>query len=294
MSDRDTVIALISDMQVGSTVALCPPKWQLYDGGTHTASPGQRIIHRKWVDSAKNVKDLLTETRRRKRLVIVLNGEPIDGHHHDTPQLITKTPNEQIEMAITLLDEWMQIAEYEPKRGDSMYLVRGTDAHEKGEHIERIGRDFDGVVPYRRDSSPLTKDGRYHYQKLRRKVNGQLFQIAHHGFGRGTRAWTKENSIAYALKSMYFTCLDSKQPIPSVVVASHYHVFTQVYYYGKQKTIYGCITPSWQLRTNFVHRIAALENINTIGNLYFDVTKSGAIKPIPDVIEIEETPIEEF
>ena len=294
MPEKDTVLAVISDMQVGSTVALCPPKWQLYDGGTHYASPGQMIMHRKWVDSAKNVKDLLTETRRRKRLVIILNGEPIDGHHHDTPQIITKTPNEQVEMAISLLDEWMQIAGYESKRGDCMYLVRGTDVHERGEHIERIGRDLDGVIPYRKDSSEGVKDGRYHHQKLRRIVNGELFQIAHHGLGRGTRPWTSENSINYSLKSIYFDAIDNKHPIPGVVIASHFHVFTQAYYFGKQKTMYGCVTPSWQLKTNFIHRVSALENINTIGNIYFDVSATGAVKPIPDIIQIEETPIEEL
>ena len=294
MPDKDTVVAVISDMQVGSTVALCPPKWNLYEGGTFHASPAQNIIHRQWIHSAKQVNELLTETRVRKRLVLVLNGEPIDNHHHDTPQIITKTPGEQIDMAITLLDEWMQLAGYEPKRGDCMYLVRGTSAHEKGEHIEQIGRDLAGVVPYRKDSSKTTKDGRYHHQKLRKMVNGELFQIAHHGLGRGTRPWTKENSISYALKSMYFECLDSNQPIPSVVVASHFHTFVQAYYHGKQKTMYGCITPSWQLKTNFVYRVAALENLNSIGNLYFDVTKSGAIKPMPDVIEIEDVPIGEL
>jgi hypothetical protein len=294
MTDKDTVISVISDMQTGSSVALCPPKWNLYDGGTHTASPGQMLMHRKWIDSAKNIKDLLTETRRRKRLVIVLNGEPIDGNHHDTPQLITKTPNEQLEMASALIDEWMQVAEYEPKRGDCMYLVRGTDVHEKGEHIERLGRDFEGVVPYRKDSSSTTKDGRYHHQKLRKTVNGHLFQIAHHGLGVGTRPWTRENSISYSLKQIYFDCLDDKQPIPSVVIASHFHRFVQAYYHGKQKTIYGCVTPSWQLKTNYITRIASLENLNSIGNLYFDVTKSGAIKPIPDIIEIEDVPIGEF
>jgi hypothetical protein len=78
------------------------------------------------------------------------------------------------------------------------------------------------------------------------------------------------------------------------VVASHFHTFIQAYYHGKQKVMYGCVTPSWQVKTNFVNRVAALENLNSIGNLYFDVTVSGAIKPIPDIIEIEDVPIGEL
>lgn len=292
--NKDTVVAVISDMQVGGTTALCPPKWNLSEGGTFRASPAQMIMYRKWINSANNIKDLLTETRRRKRLVIVLNGEPIDGHHHDTPQVITKEPKEQINMAIALLDEWMQIADYTPKRGDCMYLVRGTSAHERGEHIEQIGRDLDGVIPMRKDTSDLQKDGRYHFQKLRKTCNGVFFKIQHHGFGRGTRAWTSENSIQYALKSHYFTCLDYGKPIPDITACSHLHVYNHARYEGRNKTMFGCTTPCWQLKTHYGNRVAALEDINTIGNIYFDITAEGAWKEYPDFIEIEDQKVTEF
>ena len=61
MPDKDTVIAVLSDIQAGSTVAVCPPRWNLYDGGTYHASPAQMIIYRQWVASAKVIKDLLGE-----------------------------------------------------------------------------------------------------------------------------------------------------------------------------------------------------------------------------------------
>ena len=294
MPNKDTVIAVISDMQVGSTVALVPSRWQLHDGGTFHASPAQNIIRRQWIHSAKQVKDALTEKRARKRLVLVLNGEPIDNNHHDSPQIITKNSTEQIDMAIALLDEWLQIVEYEPKRGDCIYLVRGTSAHERGEHIERIGRDLDGVVPYRRDSSPITKDGRYHFQKLRRTVNGRMFNVTHHGFTRGSRAWTSENSIYYALKSMYFTALDYGYEPADFYIRSHKHTFTQAYYYGRNKTLHGVQTPCWQLKTQFGHQVAANEDINTIGMIYYDILKSGASQFYSEIMEIEDAPIEEF
>ena len=294
MIEKDTVIAVISDMQVGSTVALCPPKWNLYDGGTHTASPGQKILYRKWIDSAKNVKDMLTETRQRKRLVIVLNGEPIDGHHHDTSQVITKTPNEQMEMASALIDEWMQITEYEPRQDDCMYLVRGTSAHERGDHIERLGRDLDGVVPYRKDSSSTTKDGRYYHEKLLKIANGVEFDITHHGFGRGSRSHTRSNSIYYTVKSIYFDALDYGYNIPDYVIRSHNHVYTYDNYPGERKIVHGILTPCWQLKTHFVNRVAGNDRINTIGNVYFDITKEGHAKLIPDYIKIPDTKATEF
>lgn len=294
MPNKDTVIALISDMQVGSTLALCPPTWNLMEGGTYHASPGQKIIYRQWVDSAKKVKGLLTEGRERKRLVLILNGEPIDGYHHGTAQLITTLKQEQINMAIALLDTWMMLTGFDPDRGDCMYLVRGTSAHERGQHIEEIGRDLDGVVPYRPDTSPLEKDGRYHFQKLRRRVNGQLFHISHHGFRRGSRAWTTNNSIMYGLKSMYFSNLDRGLPIPNYVIRSHNHVYTTGEYHGRNADMWGCITPCWQLKTNFGNRVAANDDINTIGMISFDILQSGASKIYPEIIEVEDEPIKEF
>ena len=294
MPNKDTVVVVNSDIQVGSTLSVCPPRWNLIEGGTYRASPAQMIMYRQWIHSANKVKELLYEKRARKRLVFVLNGEPVDGDHHGTAQLITKTTQEQVDMSIALLDEWLQIVEYSPKRGDSIYLIRGTSAHEQGEVIEQIGRDIDGVIPMRKDSSPITRDGRYHYQKLRRMVNGKLFHITHKGFGRGGRAWTRENGIRNGLKSMYFDALDNKKPVPDYVIRSHNHVYTYDDYNGKNKRMWGCITPCWQLKTNFGNQVAGNDDINTIGLVYFDVLASGASMEYADILEVEDTKIEEF
>lgn len=294
MPNKDTVVAVISDMQVGGTTALAPPKWNLAEGGTYHASPAQMILYRQWINSAKVTKDLLNETKRRKRLVLILNGEPIDNFHHETNQVITQHGQEQTEMAVSLLDEWMQIVDYQPKRNDVMYLVRGSTAHERGEYINTLGRDLDGVVPLRRDTSEITKDGRYYFQKLRRTVNGKMFHIAHHGFSKGSRAWTSENSISYTLKSMYMNALDMGYDIPDFVIRSHNHVFTQAWYHGRRKSMFGCITPCWQLKTHFGNQVAANDDINTIGMINFDIMESGASKVIPEILEIEDTKVEVF
>jgi hypothetical protein len=40
--------------------------------------------------------------------------------------------------------------------------------------------------------------------------------------------------------------------------------------------------------------VAANEDINTIGSIFFDVTKSGASKVYPEIIEVEDEPIKDF
>ena len=294
MPNKDTVVALISDMHTGSSCALCPLSWNLMEGGTYRASPGQRIIHRLWVKSARKVKECREEAKEKKRLVVILNGEPIDGNHHGTAQLITILPKEQVSMAISLLDEWLGIAEFDSKRGDCMFLVRGTSAHERGEHINDIGRDIEGVVPYKPDTSDKQKDGRYNWQKLRRTVNGVLFDIAHHGFSRGSRAWTRSNSIRWALTSIYLTCIEKKLPVPNYVIRSHKHYFTYDALFRNGVTMWGFLTPAWQLKTNFGHMVAANDPLNTIGMIYFDVLASGASQHYKEILEIEDTPVKDF
>jgi len=317
MKSKDAVVAVISDIHAGSTTAVCPLRWQLFDGGTYHASPAQRIIHRQWRRSGTVVSNLLNEYKERKRLILILNGEPIDGDHHGTTQLITKNKTEQIDMSIALLDEWLQIVDYQPKHGDSIYLVRGTSAHERGEHINQIGRDIDGVIPYRKDKSPLIKDGRYYHLKLRRKVNGVLFDIAHHGFTRGSRSYTKSNTIRlrlismyfaclnddlpipkYVIRlrliSMYFACLNDDLPIPKYVIRSHKHYYTHATYEDKKQDMWGCITPSWQIKTHYGNQAAANDPLNTIGMIYFDVNESGSSKEYTEFIEMEDTPVREF
>jgi hypothetical protein len=295
MTDKDTVIAVMSDLHVGSTVAVAPPKWNRGEGGTHKPSPAQMILYREWLKSAKVVKDCRTEGRGKKRLILVLNGEPIEGDHHDSAQLITKDTKEQINMSISLIDVWMQEAEYEDKRGDRMYLVRGSGAHEKGNYIEDIGRDLDGVVPVRKDSSSTTRDGKYAHEKLLRFVNGVLFDIAHHGFRRGYRAWTSSRSIRYALESMYWNCLNNDLDIPDYVIRSHLHHFTEAYFSEKKKPLmHGCITPGWKLKDHFINRVGSNNPLNTIGIVYYDVLASGASRRFTEFIEVEDLEPQEF
>ena len=53
-----TAIIITSDQHIGSTVALCPPRVPLDDGGTYVASPGQRWLWQGWLEFIQYAKDL--------------------------------------------------------------------------------------------------------------------------------------------------------------------------------------------------------------------------------------------
>lgn len=292
--NKDTVIAVISDLHVGGRTSICPMKWNSLDGDPHRASPAQRIIHRQWINCAEQVRDCLTETKERKRLVLVINGDVIDGDHHDSHQLITRIKQEQINMASDLIDEWVRVAGYDPDRDDCIYLVRGTDAHEKGDSLEQIGKDIDGVIPFRKPSSEDSSDGRYSHNLLRKTVNGVYFRLTHHGLSTGRLPWTSEDSIRRKLKAMYFDCLDRKKPIPNYVIGAHIHQYRIAYYYGRNQSMCGVTSPSWQMRTHHGNRVAALDDHNDIGMIWFDVMANGNSREFHDILELEDVKISEF
>jgi hypothetical protein len=69
-----TSILILSDLHIGSTVALCKPSNQLDDGGTYLASTGQHWLHRCWEDMTERV-----WRNRRGDLYIVVNGDAVEG-----------------------------------------------------------------------------------------------------------------------------------------------------------------------------------------------------------------------
>ena len=49
-ADRPLILRVTSDLHAGSTVALCPPKVQLDDGGKYEASKAQLWLWECWLD----------------------------------------------------------------------------------------------------------------------------------------------------------------------------------------------------------------------------------------------------
>ena len=248
-----TIIAVPSDTHSGSTVGLMPSPWNLEDGGTYHASPAQNEVllatwRRAWARIAQE--------RKRSRLIVVVNGDPVDGIHHETAELVTRRREEQNRMHIAVMDEALKTAKFNRKKGDRLYYTWGTPAHGASSSEEAIARDL-GAVP---------KGERYAWRRLRLQVNGQVIDIAHQGAGVGRRAWTKENSLRNAVKSVYFNSLEADRPVPRFYVRSHRHVWVAPQdHAGRHGTITGIITPAMQLKTEYAHKVAGDEVLSSVG-----------------------------
>src|SRR5690349_18053925 len=86
-ADRPVVIAVVSDTHNGSTVALCPERIALDDGGAYEASRAQRWLWASWLDFWGKAQAL--RTAHDAALYTVFNGDLTEGNHHGSTQILS-------------------------------------------------------------------------------------------------------------------------------------------------------------------------------------------------------------
>ena len=141
-----TLLVVISDIHANSTVAVCPPSINLDDGGSYKASKAQLWIWDKWLKFWSKVKE---ESKGYDKLCVVLNGDLVDGDHHDTPQIITRNMETQSRIALAVIKPMLDL------NPDAIYVIRGTESHvgKSGQWEEFIANDIGAVVDEQRGTS---------------------------------------------------------------------------------------------------------------------------------------------
>lgn len=268
--NKRTVIAISADKHSGSSLGLMMPKtFPLHDGGSYTPSPLQKQIWQQYDECL----DFIKEQRKKSRLIWIENGDPCEGIHHCTTQIISGRVDEHEEIANDILDYTFQ--KVGMGKGDIAYMMAGTEEHGgSGSQSEnRIAENFDYFVPQFSEESD--KPNRCTWDRLLLKVNGVLLDVAHHGGVVGRRAWTTENGMRNLIKSFYLQSLEDCTELPRYWVRSHKHeyVYSGIYT-GKHGSIEGFVTPSFQFKTGFAYKIAG-HRLSDIGMLIIVIEESG-------------------
>jgi hypothetical protein len=240
---RTTVLAVTSDQHAGSTVALCPHRIALDDGGHYEASKAQRWLWNHWGNFWDRVEHRVKE-HRGSRLVQVFNGDMTDGDHHGTTQILSGNPTAQAAVVNEIMTVPLAL------KPDALAFVRGTEAHvgKSAAFEERIAL---GLKKDRRPVVMDTETGTASHWHLKMDIDGVRLDFAHHG-RMGTRPWTKPNPVAMMAVEILYEHAAAGLPFPHIAFRSHQHRFVDT---GNLQPVRAIQTPAWQLATAFIHRI---------------------------------------
>jgi hypothetical protein len=283
-----TVIAIPEDTHCGSTLGLILPKqWQRKDGDNYNPNKIQRhIIAPQWA----KVWERVAELRKRARLIVVHDGDAVEGTVKTTTKLVSSRNDEQEAIHVDCMDWALKKAKFKPKT-DLLYYVEGTDYHVDvdAQSEERIAKDL-GAIPFLPPSEPDGHDGKWTHNHLRLNVDGVLFDIAHHGPNPGTRAWTKANALKAIIKSVYFDCLDDGDPIPRIWHRAHFHEFAEATYRGSSGKITGICGPAFQAVTRFGSKMSKATKKASVGMMIY-IVENGQVTIEDHFIKVPNAPI---
>lgn len=257
-----TIIAVVSDLHSGSSVALCPPKINLDDGGEYLPSKAQRWLWQCWGDYWKKVDDA---RKSAGKFYVVLNGDLVDGQVKHSTQILSGNPNAQAAVLNAALAVPLAL------QPDAIIVVRGTEAH-VGQSASAEERIADGLF---RDKRPIVRDpdtGSASWWHFRGEIEGSLIDITHHG-RTGMREHTRMSAASLHAHDIFLSHAKRGERHPDLALRAHYHRFNDSHDAAPTRV---ATSGAWQLKTGFVHRIAA----DTMADVGGFIVKMERGKPI--------------
>ena len=258
MKNKDVLQVVVSDFHSGSNHSLFPDRfWQGGRGNNHSPTSQQVQIRKQFELFAKEV----NIKRKGKKVRLIHNGDAIDGDHHQSGDVCTTNEVEQADIHIELMNELQKRINWQ--RGDEMYYTRGTPTHvhEKEDYIaEQMNAEL--------------------HDLLKMKTNGAMSWFTHHGPAAGKGA-NEGNSVRNWLKNIHVDALRDEGKAPDIVYTGHVHKPIYSVYSARGRdyqyqNIHGIILPSWQGKTRYAWKVAAMES-NMIGGVIHEIKADGVI-----------------
>ena len=251
-------------MHSGSNYALFPDRPWHGRQTSHVPRSGQIAIRKHFEFFADTVK----ERRKDKRVILVHNGDAIDGDHHSSGDVCTLNQLEQADIHIELMNEFQKRMGW--NRGDRLYYTRGTNVHVT---------DFE---PYIGEQLNAVMDGNRAWELLQLVTNGVLSWFVHHGPKKG-RGANRGNALRNWLRSIYYDALQDDAQFPRIVYSGHVHDPDYSVYTAQCKgfqfvNMHAIILPSWQMKTRFAWEKAPV-SVNRIGGVLHEIKADGTIRP---------------
>ena len=244
------VLAVVSDLHCGSTVGLHPAApTELDNGALYVPSIAQDWLAENWSRFWGRVEQVAGVDP----LHVIVNGDLVDGDHHGTTEIVSRHPNAQMDIAKACFAPVLDL------KPNTVAVIRGTEVHvgKSGSAEESFAKWLvaQGVtVPHCPETGNASH---WHYRGL---YDGVLIDAAHHG-RIGARPWTKVNATMGLAAQIVMEHAMKQERAPDLAIRSHYHQWVDTYDAYPTRVIQ---TLAWQLKTAYVHRVAA-ESLAEVG-----------------------------
>jgi hypothetical protein len=229
-SDKRRLVVALSDLHCGSSVALLPPGFTTLEGQEIGQSPIQKWLWECWLKSNEWLDGVVDGDP----YSLVLNGDLVEGLHHQTTQIISADMNDHVEAAIHVLRDLCHKAQ-------KSFVTRGTAAHTRNTEIV-IGKALKLEV---NEETRLPA-----WDRLTMDVCGIRAVFRHH-ITTTVRRNLAGTGLSIALAEEQIESANNGETIPRLVVCAHRHK------YGKYEDDNGMcvVTPPWQVLTRWAHQV---------------------------------------
>ena len=231
-------IICIADTHVGSLSGLAPDTGFRLDGGAQFVP--NRYVKEMWKVWLHFWKEYVPKaTQGADEVIIVHNGDAIDGNHHQAVDLIPNVADQEaaaIQLFRPIADRY------------KFYMIRGTEAHceKSNQSTERIATALGCVKDETIDSSS--------WWQLWLDVEGVVLNFAHTISTTSSAAYESSAVLREMIASLV-ECAQWGSVRPDVIFRSHRHRYIKVEIPSERGAIQAVVSPAWQLRTPFVERV---------------------------------------
>lgn len=251
MDENDACIVVhVSDLHCGSTIGLFPRgALTLDDGGTYTGSDAQGWLWDRWEAVWHRLEAMLTV--RPRPWYLHLNGDIIDGDHHNTYQIVSRHPLAELDISRACLALPLRL------KPEGIVIVRGTEVH--------VGRGASGeeslAKALHEAGHPVIRHptGPYSWWHFLGEFGGVLMDLAHHGRMGGT-PWTAGNAVVRQAAEIFFEYAKDQTRHPDLAFRSHFHRHADSYRAQPVRVIQ---TPAFQLASSYVRA----KHVNTLADI---------------------------
>lgn len=263
-------LILLSDIHSGDRFSVCPPTILLHEGGSYKHSKIQKMLWPIW-EEFTNV--FIPHVTDEKDYNLAIVGDLLEGLHHNMVHAITNDSADHFSVAEELLRPLMMNAH-------QTLFIKGTSVH-----AGRSGNEEQKFARSMKDLNVYNKNGRFTHYMVDYFMGDYKINIAHH-IGSTSRQNSETTAITAEIHEL---CTDiakwEKKPVlPHYVVRAHRHRACGVSFPMKDDhNIKGVILPAWQVKTDFVFKVAARIKYVHIGGHYIGIDHKGDIVDKPFV-----------